>query len=88
MAAESKPQTIGAVERAADVLNAFTELDGATAGVTELSERLGLSKAVVHRILASLRDRGFVALDERTRRYSLGPASLALGLAYLQQIDV
>ena len=57
MAAESKPQTIGAVERAADVLNAFTELDGATAGVTELSERLGLSKAVVHRILASLRDR-------------------------------
>lgn len=88
MAAAAKPQTIGAVERAADVLNAFTELDGATAGVTELSERLGLSKAVVHRILASLRTRGFVDVDQDSRRYSLGPASLALGLTYLQQIDV
>ncbi len=88
MATEARPQTIGAVERAADLLNAFTELDGANAGVTELSERLGLSKAVVHRILASLRARGFIDLDEQTRRYSLGPASLALGLTYLQQIDV
>jgi len=88
MSTGPKPQTIGAVERAADVLNAFTELDGATAGVTELSDRLGLSKAVVHRILASLRARGFIDLDEQTRRYSLGPASLALGLTYLQQIDV
>ncbi len=88
MATEEKPQTVGAVERAADVLNAFTDLDGANAGVTELSERLGLSKAVVHRILASLRARGFIDLDEKTRRYSLGPASLALGLTYLQQIDV
>lgn len=86
--AEQRPQTIAAVERAADVLNAFTDLDGATAGVTELSERLGLSKAVVHRILASLRATGFIDLDEETRRYSLGPASLALGLTYLQQIDV
>ncbi len=88
MATDEKPQTVGAVERAADVLNAFTDLDGANAGVTELSERLGLSKAVVHRILASLRARGFIDLDEKTRRYSLGPASLALGLTYLQQIDV
>ncbi len=88
MSTEEKPQTVGAVERAADVLNAFTDLDGANAGVTELSERLGLSKAVVHRILASLRARGFIDLDEKTRRYSLGPASLALGLTYLQQIDV
>jgi DNA-binding IclR family transcriptional regulator len=85
---QPKDRTIAAVERAADLLNAFTELDGATAGVTELAERLGLSKAVVHRILASLRARGFIDIDERSRRYSLGPASLALGLTYLQQIDV
>ena len=81
-------QRIATVERAADVLNAFTELDGATVGVTELSERLGLSKAVVHRILSSLRVKGFVELDGDSRRYSLGPASLSLGLTYLQQIDV
>jgi DNA-binding IclR family transcriptional regulator len=87
---QNKPtgQTIAAVERAADVLNVFTELDGATVGVTELAEHLGLSKAVVHRILTSLRVKGFVDIDESTHRYSLGPAALALGLTYLQQIDV
>ncbi|MFV2000110.1 MAG: IclR family transcriptional regulator [Acidimicrobiia bacterium] len=81
-------QTIASVERAADVLNVFTELDGATVGVTELAQHLGLSKAVVHRILTSLRVKGFVGIDESTHRYSLGPAALALGLTYLQQIDV
>jgi DNA-binding IclR family transcriptional regulator len=81
-------QTIATVERAADVLNAFTQSDGATLGVTELATKLGLSKAVVHRILSSLRAKGFVVADDETRRYSLGPAALALGLTYLQQIDV
>ena len=79
-------QTIAAVERAADVLAAFT--DHASLGVTELATRLALSKAVVHRTLASLRTRGFVDLEESTRRYTLGPAALALGLSYLQRIDV
>lgn len=83
-----RSQTIATVERAADVLNAFTEVDGETLGVTELAEKLGLSKAVVHRILASLRAKGFVELEGSTRRYALGPAALALGLTYLQGIDV
>jgi DNA-binding IclR family transcriptional regulator len=83
-----RSQTIATVERAADVLNAFTEVDGETLGVTELAEKLALSKAVVHRILASLRAKGFVELEGSTRRYALGPAALALGLTYLQGIDV
>jgi DNA-binding IclR family transcriptional regulator len=56
--------------------------------VTEIAQALGLSKAAVHRILASLRSRSFVELDEDTRRYSLGPASFELGLSYLARIDV
>ena len=80
MTEKPRGQTIATVERAADVLNAFTDLDGADTGVTELSERLGLSKAVVHRILSSLRVKGLVELDEDSRRYSLGPASLSIRL--------
>jgi IclR family acetate operon transcriptional repressor len=80
--------TISSVERAVDVLNAFTEADGPTLGVTELARELDLSKAVVHRILTSLRGKGLVTVDEDTRRYSLGPAALALGLTYLRHIDV
>lgn len=85
---QTQQSTINAVERAVDVLNAFTETDDPTLGVTELARHLGLSKAVVHRILTSLRGKGLVTVDEVTRRYSLGPAALALGLTYLRHIDV
>ncbi|MFE0424797.1 IclR family transcriptional regulator, partial [Streptomyces sp. NPDC058953] len=60
----------------------------ATLGVTEIADRLGLSKPTVHRILTSLRLRGLVELDEETRRYALGLSIMRLGLAYLDRIDV
>ena len=84
----SNERTIAAVERAADVLTLFASSDGGKLGVTEISKELDLSKAVVHRILTSFRTKSFIELDETTRRYSLGPAALALGHAYLNQIDV
>lgn len=88
MSDRTSSQTIAAIERAADVLSAFVDADGESLGVTELAQRLSLSKAVVHRILASLKGRDLIEVDEETRRYSLGPGSLALGLTYLQRIDV
>lgn len=81
-------QTIAAIERAVDVLLLFGEPETTDLGVTEISSRLGLSKAVVHRILSSFRTKGFVDVDEETRRYRLGPTALRLGLTYLDQIDV
>jgi len=86
--ADGGSATIATVERAADVLLLFTETPGPDLGVTEIADALGLSKAAVHRVLASLRGRDLVALDERTRRYSLGVAAMRLGLAYLDRIDV
>jgi DNA-binding IclR family transcriptional regulator len=81
-------RTIAAVERAADVLSLFASGQHRGLGVTEISRELDLSKAVVHRILTSFRAKGFIELDEDSRRYSLGPAALALGSAYLDQIDL
>lgn len=81
-------QTIAGVERALDVLSLFAAPDVHDLGVTEVAEGLGLSKAVVHRILASLRVKGYVELDEATRRYALGPTALTLGLSYLNRLDV
>lgn len=80
--------TIATVERAADVLLHFTSVPGHDLGVTEIAEALGVPKAAVHRVLASLRTRGLVDLDERTRRYSLGVGAMRLGLSYLDKIDV
>lgn len=81
-------QAVATVERAVDVLMRFTETPAMTLGVTEIAQALGISKAAVHRILASLRVRGLIELDESTRRYSLGVGAMRLGLAYLDRLDV
>ena len=88
MTQPSGGQTIAGIERALDALSLFAETDAPSLGVTEIAQALGLSKAVVHRILASFRAKGFVELDETTRRYSLGPKILFLGLTYLDRVDI
>jgi DNA-binding IclR family transcriptional regulator len=87
MTGTSSP-TIGSVDRAIQVLQMFVDSGSRTLGVTEVATALDLSKAVVHRVLASLREAGFVDVDPESRRYLLGPAALALGLAYLERIDL
>lgn len=84
----SQPQTIAGVERALDVLSLFAEDGVSSLGVTEVADELDLSKAVVHRILTTLRAKEYVELDEDSRRYALGPASLTLGLKFLDRLDV
>jgi len=75
------------VVRTADVLSFLAQAAPRPVGVTETATSLGLSKAVVFRILASLRHRGYVEFDASTRRYLLGPKCLAIGMAYLERAD-
>lgn len=84
----SSAATIATVERAADMLLHMAATRGPDFGITELAEDLEMSKAAVHRVLATLRVKGLVDLDPRTRRYALGVGTLRLGLAYLDRIDV
>lgn len=74
-------QSVAGVERALDVLSQFISVPEVTWGVTELAEAMGMSKAVVHRILVSCRGRGWLAFDEDTKKYRLGTQALHLGLA-------
>ena len=76
------------VERAADVLLLFTRSPSSALGVTEIATALSFSKAAVHRILTSLRNKGLVEMDPITHRYALGPGILNLGLTYLDRLDV
>jgi DNA-binding IclR family transcriptional regulator len=73
---------IQSVDRAARILH---ELGAGTPslGVTELGERLGLAKPTVHGLLRTLERSRLVAQDVATGKYSLGPAVLRLGNAYL-----
>lgn len=73
--------------RVADVLLLFVE-GPSTLGVSRIARELGLSKAVVHRILQSLVGRDMVAVDPVTREYRLGSAAAALGARALRDSDL
>ncbi|MCP2168438.1 IclR family transcriptional regulator [Goodfellowiella coeruleoviolacea] len=70
--------SLSTTERVAQVLLAFAG-DERWLGVSELARRLGLGKAVVHRILQTLVETDLLAHDQTTRRYRLGPGALRLG---------
>jgi DNA-binding IclR family transcriptional regulator len=48
-------------------------------GTSEIARAAGLPVPTAHRILAALTGRKYLARDERTRRFRLGPAALDLG---------
>lgn len=86
--ASASPETMSAtthavhaVDRALSILCAFSR-ESPALGVTELSERLNLTKSTVHRILQVLVARGMVAREGgHGRRYTLGYRVLALAHA-------
>lgn len=73
--------------RVGDVLLMFVAEPGPV-GVTTIARELGISKAVVHRILRSLVSRQLLATDSESSSYRLGPAIAALGARALQDLDL
>jgi IclR family acetate operon transcriptional repressor len=57
-------------------------------GVSAISRDLGISKAVVHRILRSLVSREMLETDPGAAGYRLGPAAVALGVSALRRFNV
>lgn len=67
---EEGKTTVRAVDRALDILLCFTsKTDWA---MTEIAEHVGLHKSTVHRMLATLEEKGFIERDRATDRYHLG----------------
>lgn len=67
---EEGKSTVRAVDRALDILLCFTaKTDWA---MTEIAEHIGLHKSTVHRMLATLEEKGFLERDRATERYHLG----------------
>lgn len=69
-------KTVNSITKGADILKILS--DG-TDRISDLSDRLSLSKGTAHRLLKSLETSGLVMQDPVTRRYYLG--SLILNLA-------
>src|SRR5512141_1421504 len=82
-ATRSAPRAKGApsaARRVTQVFDTFAE-SGEDLGVTEIARRLRCSKSVIHRILTTLVETGYIAADPVTRRYRLGAKALLLASA-------
>lgn len=73
--------TVQSVRRALDVLTRFTPLRS-EASLADLAREVDLPKSVVHRLLRTLVEAGFVEQDATSRHYRLGPQAFAIGAAY------
>jgi DNA-binding IclR family transcriptional regulator len=83
--AETKPArraTIQSVDRAARIVKVLAS-GPRRLGVSEIAQRLGLSRPTVHGLLQTLQAHGFVEQDHNSDKYQLGAGLLQLGTSYL-----
>ena len=78
---------VQSVDRTLDVLEALASRRGAT-GISELAVLVGLHVSTVHRLLATLVDRGYVRQDPETSRYHLGSRVFTLASAADLHLDL
>lgn len=83
----SRADDRGLLRRAVAVLDTLAA-DSAPPSVRTIAERTGLSKSSVQRILAELEGVDLALQDPATRRYRLGPRTLALGSAYQRGLSL
>jgi IclR family transcriptional regulator, KDG regulon repressor len=85
--ADNEAYTIRAIDRAVDVLQAFTH-EKPSLSLAEIADHAGLSKPTAFRFLANLKRRGFVEQDGERGLYSLGFELVTLADVRKQQTKV
>lgn len=78
---------VQSVDRALNILEFLAEHPKG-AGITEISNSIGLSKATVHRLISTLKGRDFVSQSENTDLYSLSYKLLYLSNAISTNLDI
>lgn len=69
--------SFSSLENALRLLQLFS-MDETELSITDISERLNISKSAAHRLLQTLKSEGFVKKDAKTNLYSLGASLLAM----------
>jgi IclR family KDG regulon transcriptional repressor len=62
--------------------------DSGQIGISELSQRLGMSKTTVHRVIQTLKALGYVTQEVETERYRLTIRLFELGAKALESVDL
>jgi DNA-binding IclR family transcriptional regulator len=79
---QTRRATIQSVDRAARILKVLAS-GPRRLGVSEIADRLGMSRPTVHGLLQTLQAHGFVEQDRDSDKYQLGAGLLQLGNSYL-----
>jgi len=79
-------ESVAAVNKVFAILQALGENN--QIGISELSQRLVMSKSTVHRFLQTLKALGYVAQEEDTDRYRLTIRLFELGSKALESVDL
>ncbi len=79
--------TIQSVDRAARILEELAS-GPRRLGVSELADRLGLSRPTVHGLLQTIQAHGLVEQDAGSDKYQLGAGLLQLGSSYLDMNEL
>ena len=76
----SKNEKIKSIDKALDLLE-FLSVNEQETGITEISKKLHMGLSTVHRILTTLKSRGYVIQNQQTTKYRLGIKLFELGCA-------
>jgi IclR family pca regulon transcriptional regulator len=87
MARDDSAASSQSLERGLAILSAFTP-DRPLLGISELAERLGLTRSTTHRYVATLARLRFLDQDTATRKYRLGISVLDLGFSVLGSLGL
>ncbi|MGT2475544.1 DNA-binding transcriptional regulator KdgR [Paraburkholderia terrae] len=84
--AADKGESLSSIARVFAILGAIG--DSGQIGISELSQRLSLSKTTVHRVLQTLKALGYVTQEVETERYHLTIRLFELGAKALESVDL
>lgn len=79
--------TVQAVDRALQLIDLLQEdIDGLS--VTTLANRMNLAKSTIHRLLTSLKNKGFVQQDVQSEKYQLGLKFIEIGSIVSRSLEI
>src|SRR4051812_36061210 len=81
-----KGESASSIGRVFAILGAIG--DSGQIGISELSQRLGMSKTTVHRVVQTLKALGYVTQEVETERYRLTIRLFELGAKALESVDL
>lgn len=84
---DSSHYLVQAVDRAVAILDSFASGDEEL-GISELSDRVNLHPATVHRLLCTMEHRRLIEQDRKTGKYRLGLKLFELGSLVSNALDV